>query len=86
MRAFVLYIVPGIDRRILTRWRAWWLSTFAEEPFALLAKATFMPAVDIASLPASLLDRSAGDIAEQHTALLRFLWPLNGGTLAMCTF
>jgi hypothetical protein len=42
-------IVPGIDRRTLARWRARWLSTFTDGPFALIAKATFMPAVDIAS-------------------------------------
>jgi hypothetical protein len=32
-----LSIVPGIDRRTLARWRAWWLSTFTGGPFALIA-------------------------------------------------
>jgi hypothetical protein len=45
-----------------------------------------MPQLDIASLPASLLDRFAGDIAEQLTSLLRFLGPLTGGTSAMRAF
>jgi hypothetical protein len=81
-----LSIVPGIDRRTLARWRAWWLSTFTDGPFALIAKATFMPPVAIASLPASLLDRFAGGIAEQLTSLLRFLGPLTGGASAMRTF
>jgi hypothetical protein len=81
-----LSIVPGIDRRTLARWRAWWLSIFTDGPFALIAKATFMPPVDIASLPASLLDRFAGDIAEQLTSLLRFLGPVTGGASAMRAF
>ena len=77
-----LLIVPGIDRRTLARWRAWWLSIFTDGPFALLAKATFMPPVDIASLPASLLNRFAGDIPGQLTSLLRFLGPLTSGASA----
>ena len=81
-----LSIVPGIDRRTLARWRAWWISIFTDGPFALVAKATFMPPIDIASLPASLLDRFAGDIAEQLTSLLRFLGPVTGGASAMRAF
>lgn len=81
-----LSIVPGIDRRTLARWRAWWRSTFVDSAFALVAKAAFMPPVAIASLPASLLDRFAGDIAEQLTSLLRFLGPLTGGASAMRAF
>jgi hypothetical protein len=63
-----LSIVPGIDRRTLARWRVWWRSTFSVGSFALVAKATFMPQLDIASLPASLLDRFAGDNSEQLIA------------------
>jgi hypothetical protein len=81
-----LSIVPGINRRTLARWRAWWLSSFTKGPFALVAKATFMPPVDITSLPASLLDRFVGDIAERLTALLRFVAPLTGGASAMRAF
>lgn len=78
--------VPGIDRRTLARWRVWWRSTFTEGAFAQLALASFMPPVDIASLPASLLDRFAGATAERLTALLRFLTPLTGGTSTMRAF
>ena len=52
----------GIDRRTLARWRVWWRATFTEGAFAQLAKARFMPPLDIARLPASLLDRFAGAI------------------------
>jgi hypothetical protein len=81
-----LSIVPGIDRRTLARWRAWWLSTFTDRPFALIAKARFMPPLDIAGLPASLLDRFAGNVAEQLTSLLRFVAPLTGGASGMHAF
>ena len=81
-----LAIVPGIDRRTLARWRVWWVSTFTDGPFALVSRATFMPPIDITSLPASLLDRFAGGIAEQLTALLRFLGPVTGGASAMRAF
>ena len=85
-RLMRLSIMPGIDRRTLARWRAWWLSTFTDGRFALVAKATFMPPVDIASLPASLLDRFVGDIAEQLASLLRFVAPLTGGASVMRAF
>jgi hypothetical protein len=54
--------------------------------FAQLAKASFMPPVDIASLPASLLDRFAGTAAERLIALLRLLTPLTAGTATMRVF
>ena len=78
--------VPGIDRRTLARWRAWWRSTFTEGAFAQFAKASFMPPLDIAGLPASLLDRFGGGIEQQLTAVLRFLIPLTGGGATVRTF
>jgi hypothetical protein len=81
-----LCIVPGLDRRTLAGWRAWRLSIFSAGCFSLAAKATFRPPIDIASLPASLLDRFVGVIAEQLTSLLLFLGPLTGGTSAMRAF
>jgi hypothetical protein len=74
---------PGLDRRTLARWRAWWRSTFSDGPFAAVARAAVATPLDIAGLPASLLDRFAGDVREQLTALLRFLAPLSGGASAM---
>ena len=70
-----LSAVPGIDRRTLARWRTWWRSTFTDGPFALVAKATLMPPLDVDRLPVSLLDRFAGAIKQKLTALLRFLAP-----------
>ncbi len=78
-----LSIVPGIDRRTLARWRAWWRSTFTEGAFAPIAMAAVVPPVDIARLPVSMLERFAGGLPEQLIALLRFLGPLTGGAAAM---
>ena len=78
-----LSVVPGIDRRTLTRWRAWWRSTFTESPFAPVARAAVVPLLDIAGLPVSLLERFAGEVREQLIALLRFLGPLIGSASAM---
>jgi hypothetical protein len=81
-----LSTVPGIDRRTITRWRTWWRSTFAAGLFQPIAAAAFMPPLDIAGLPVSLLDRFAGGIEQKLTALLRFLGPLTGGASAMRAF
>jgi hypothetical protein len=74
-----LSVVPGLDRRTLARWRAWWRPTFSDGPFTAVARAAVAPPLDIAALPVSLLDRFAGDVRQQLIALLRFLAPLTGG-------
>jgi len=81
-----LSTVSGIDRRTLARWRAWWRSTFADGGFAPIAKAAFMPPLEIAGLPVSLLDCFSGAIERKLTAVLRFLGPLTGGASAMHAF
>ncbi len=81
-----LAVVPGIDRRTLARWRAWWRSTFTDGRFASIAMAAVAPPIDITGLPVSLLERFAGDVREQLVALLRFLGPLTGGASAMHAF
>jgi hypothetical protein len=81
-----LSVVPGIDRRTITRWRAWWRSTLTVGPFAAVVAAAVMPPVDIAALPVSLLERFAGDLAGKLTGLLRFLGPLTGGAAVMRAF
>jgi hypothetical protein len=75
----------GIDRRTLGRWRKWWLETFAG-PFRPTAMAAFMPPLDLTGVPAALLDRFAGDLAEKLICLLRFLGPLTGGAAARHAF
>jgi hypothetical protein len=81
-----LSVLPGLDRRTLARWRAWWRSSFTDSPFAPVALAAIVPPIDLAILPVSLLDRFAGDLRGQLIALLRFLGPMTGGASAMRAF
>ncbi len=74
-----LSLIPGLDRRTLARWGAWWRSTFTDSPFAPVTMAAVAPPIDIAALPASLLERFAGDLEQRLLSLLRFLGPLTGG-------
>jgi hypothetical protein len=60
-------------------------SAHVRHTFALVAKATFMPPIDIASLPASLLDRFAAGIAKQHL-VAPIPWAHDGRRVAMCAF
>ena len=69
-----LSVVPGLDRRTLARWRAWWRSTFTDSPFAPVAMAAVVPPIDIAALPVSLLERFAGDIARAAHRLAALPW------------
>jgi hypothetical protein len=69
----------GVDRRTVERWRAWWRDSFTASPFWQIARAAFMPPIDPDQLPAALIARFAGDIADQLVALLRFLGPITGG-------
>ena len=69
----------GVDRRTVERWRRWWRERFPATPFWKIARATFMPPIDHQHLPASLLDRFAGDGADRLVALLRFIGPVTGG-------
>ena len=81
-----LSVVPGLDRRTLARWRAWWRYTFSDGSFAAVARAAVATPIDIAALPVSLLDRFAGDLEQRLLSLLRFLGPLTGGASAMRAF
>ena len=83
-RARQLSTALGIDRHTLSRWRRWWLATFAG-PFRPLAQAAFMPPLDLTGVPATLLARFGGDLAAQLVSTLRFLRPLTGGRVAMHT-
>jgi hypothetical protein len=69
----------GVSRRTVERWRVWWTTAFAEGPFWKAMAASFLPAVEVARLPASLLERFLGNEEEQLILLLRFLGPITGG-------
>ena len=69
----------GVSRRTIARWREWWRGAFAASPFWRVGRSAFMPPVDEARLPASLLERFAGEAAAQLIWLLRLLLPITGG-------
>jgi hypothetical protein len=69
----------GVDRRTVARWRNWWWTVFTATPFWRAHAGGFMPPVDTARLPASLLERFAGDAANQLIAFLTFLEPIAAG-------
>ena len=69
----------GVSRRTVERWRRWWREAFTESAFWRAATPAFMPPVETGRLPASLLERFAGDGEGRLVALLRFLGPITGG-------
>jgi hypothetical protein len=75
-RAAQLRAWLGVSRRTLQRWRAWWQGTFVASAFWRGAQGRFMPPVAIETLPASLLERFAGDERARLLHTLAFLAPL----------
>jgi len=69
----------GVDRRTVARWRVWWREVFTASRFWQAARSSFMPPVDEAGLPATLIARFGGQGGEPLTALLRFISPLATG-------
>jgi hypothetical protein len=69
-----------VPRRTLERWHAWWVHEFVDTRFWVIAHGQFMPPLEAAALPASLLVRfDSSDLASQRIATLRFLAPLGEG-------
>jgi hypothetical protein len=69
--------VLGINRRTLARWCRWWSTIFATSRFWESVRGRFVPAVDVAALPASVLSRMTPvDDEPEVVALLRLLGPL----------
>jgi len=77
-----LVALVGVSRRTIARWREWWRRAFVTSSFWVMAKAAFMPPLDEARVPASLMERFAGNAATRLIAVLRLLLPITGG-LAM---
>ena len=69
----------GVGRRTVARWRVWWREVFTASRFWQAARSSFMPPVDEAGLPATLIARFGGQGGEPLTALLRFISPLATG-------
>ncbi len=69
----------GVDRRTAARWRDWWRAGFTATPFWQARSAGLMPPIHAARLPAALLERFAGDTAQQLIGFLLFLGPITTG-------
>ena len=68
----------GVARRTLQRWRHWWREIFVRTPFWDLGRGRFMPPIEHAALPMSLLNRfKVQDGQSQLVLCLRFLAPLS---------
>jgi hypothetical protein len=68
----------GVARRTLQRWRHWWREIFVRTPFWDLGRGRFMPPIEHAALPMSLLDRFKGQDGQSQLVLcLQFLAPLS---------
>ena len=74
-----LSTVVAVDRRTVERWRRWWREAFTATTFWQRVRALLMPPLDGNRLPASLLERFAGDDADRLVAALRFLGPVTAG-------
>lgn len=75
-RAAQLRAWLGVSVRTLKRWRTWWQATFVTSAFWRGAQGRFMPPVAPAALPASLLERFAGDARTRLVHALTFLAPV----------
>jgi hypothetical protein len=82
-RVRTLEELVGVNRRTIVRWRAWWTETLLDTAFWRAAAGTLMPPVAPAELPASLLERFAGCLADRLAALLRWLSPMTTGSPAV---
>jgi hypothetical protein len=69
-----------VSERTLRRWRSWWLERFASCPFWRGCSGLFATPVDTSRLPASLLERFAGEAVERLVSTLSFLQPISVGS------
>jgi len=68
----------GVTRRTLQRWRHWWREIFIHTALWRYEQGNFMPTIDVAALPLSLLERFvSGDGRTRIVHLLRFLMPIS---------
>ncbi len=75
----------GIPSRTVSRWRAWWQTDFVESQLFQEQRGRFLPPLEIAALPSSLVERfvDAGrDVASALVRTLGFLAPLTTQSVA----
>lgn len=78
-RAEKLQRAVGVSRQTLRRWHKDWQQLFVQTRFWQQARSRFMPPVEEAELPGSMLMRFPGELAEKLGLLLQFVAPLTTG-------
>jgi hypothetical protein len=71
--------LTGIPPRTVRRWQDWWRTGFVESRLYAEERGRFMPPLDVAELPVSLLERFAvagGELGETLVCTCAFLAPL----------
>ena len=69
----------SLSARTIARWRTWWREAFPRSPFWTQARGRFAPPVNLACLPAALLQWFRGStLGLRVRRLLAFLAPLTG--------
>lgn len=68
----------AVSPRTIARWRQWWRDSFPVTALWQAMCGRFMPPLDMAMLPGTLLARFTGDGSEAMRLLLKFLTPLTG--------
>jgi hypothetical protein len=76
-RVTELTALLGTNRRTLVRWRRWWSTMFATSRFWTSLRGRFVPAVEEATMPASLLSRVLASEEPAVVTLLRLLAPVS---------
>jgi hypothetical protein len=76
-RVAELSALLGASRRTLVRWRRWWSTMFLASRFWTSLRGRFVPAVDEATMPASLLSRVLASEEPAVVTLLRLLAPVS---------
>jgi hypothetical protein len=67
----------GLTRRTLARWCRWWSTTFATSRYWESLRGRFVPAVEVATMPASVLSRIIAGEEPTVVVLLRLLAPIS---------
>jgi hypothetical protein len=78
-------LVCGASRQTLSRWRGWWTVVVPQLAFWRALQALLVPAVPVARLPASLLERFEADGAQTANGLYAALRALTPLTTSSCT-
>jgi hypothetical protein len=71
----------GVNRRTIARWKVFWEEHLPQTPFWKVKRGRFLPPLEVAALPWSLLDRflPTQDPCQGWGRLLKFLSPITIG-------